>query len=207
MAKPCSVCVSSNRDEIERAVMNRISIRETARTFGVSASAVARHNDHAGIAPDSRIASHLATAEELIAAVKVIRGTDFAAQDLAEAQHLRSLAEAVDASPANIGALRELRLTLDQYRRLAFHTDPSEQQELAELIAKISGGADPDRYDRVFRAAMAAGADEDAARAAGDAALGRENAGETWHETMARLHPEQASKYLAEGAECGRNGR
>jgi hypothetical protein len=187
--------------------MNRISIRETARTFGVSASAVARHNDHAGIAPDSRTASHLATAEELIAAVKVIRGTDFSAY-LAEAQQLRSLA-AVDASPSNIGALRELRLTLDQFRRSVFHTDPSEQQALAEMIVKISGGADPDRYDRVFRAAIAAGADEDAARAAADAALGRENAGESWHETMARLHPEQAPKWLAEGAEYShsRNGR
>ena len=34
MPKPCSVCISPDRAEIERSVMNRVSIREKARQFG-----------------------------------------------------------------------------------------------------------------------------------------------------------------------------
>ncbi len=151
MAKPCSVCTSPNRADIECAVSNRTSNRETARQFGISASALGRHRAHADIAPPDRLASHLAASEELIAAVKVIRGSDFSAQDQAEAQHLRSLAEAVDASPSNIAALRELRITLDGFRHGAFRADPSEQLELAELVATLSGHRMPGRSDQLYR--------------------------------------------------------
>jgi transposase-like protein len=217
MSRSCSICEQCGVADINAQLEAGKSVREIARTFGVARATLARHAGHVevGRPPDSGPpiledgppGAHLAAAEELINAVKVIRGSDFSAQDVAEAQQLRSLAIAVDVGGSNIAGLRELRLTLDQFRRSVFNTDPSAQQELAEMIAKISGGADPGRYDRVFRAAIAAGADEDAARAAGDAALGREHAGETWHQTMARLHPQNASKWIAEGAEHSRNGR
>ena len=64
--------------------------------------------------------SHRAEAEGVIEAVKIILGGDFSAQDAAEAGALRSLAAAVDADPANVAGLRELRLNLTGYRRLAF---------------------------------------------------------------------------------------
>ena len=217
MSRSCSICEQYGVADINALLLAGKSVREVARDFGIPRATLGRHamhlevghpaNSGPPILEDGPPGAHLAAAEELINAVKVIRGSDFSAQDVAEAQQLRSLAIAVDAGGSNIAGLRELRLTLDQFRRSAFHTDPSAQEELAELIVKISGGADPDRYHRVFRAAIAAGADEDAARAAGDAALGRENAGESWHQTMARLHPENASKYLAEGEEFFRNGR
>src|ERR1035441_5343314 len=101
MSKPCTICISADRDEIERAVKNRASGRETARQFGVSASALARHRTHADLEP-APTSSHLTEAEELIAAVRLVRADDFNAQDAAEAGHLRSIARAVAAKAAEL---------------------------------------------------------------------------------------------------------
>src|ERR1019366_611947 len=130
--------------------MNRISSRETARQFGVSASALARHRTHANLEP-APASSHLTEAEELIAAVRLVRGDDWTAQDAAEAGHLRSIARAVDESPDSVGKLRELRVTLDGFRRGVFDTDPSETLELAELIARLRGPEDgPAIHQRTY---------------------------------------------------------
>jgi hypothetical protein len=175
MPKPCSICVSEKRDDIECAVMNRISVRETARTFGVSASAVTRHREHAGLVPgevsNSGKRSHVTVAEELIEAVRVIRGTDFSAQDAAEAQHLLSVAQSAEADPT-IAALRELRLTLDQFRKLSFHTDQSETEEYGKLMARFAPHPHQGdgTYQRVYYAALEAGATSEAAMAAAQAA-------------------------------------
>ena len=171
MSKPCTVCVSADRDEIERSVKNRVSTRETARQFGVSASALSRHRSHADLEPAGPTSSHVAEAEELIAAVRLIRGDDFSAQDAAEAGHLRSIALAVDESPSNVGKLRELRVTLDGFRRGVFDTPQSEMNDLAELIARLRGPEDgPAIHQRTYAAAIAAGASKEAAGAAADAA-------------------------------------
>ena len=150
--------------------MNRVSIRETARQFGVSASALTRHRTHADLAPAAPTSSHLAEAEELIAAVRLIRGDDFSAQDVAEAGHLRSIALAVDESPDSVGKLRELRVTLDGFRKLVFDTPPSEMNELAELIASMMQAPDDGTYRRTYDAAIAAGATPEVAGAAAQAA-------------------------------------
>ena len=172
MSRPCSICLSPSRKDIDRAVMNRISVRETARTFGVSASAISRHRDHAGLVPGevstSGKRSHVATAQELIEAVKLIRGADFSAQDAAEAQQLLSVAQAAEADPT-IAVLRELRLTHAGFRRLSFQSDPSEAEEMAELVARLSPGR-PGTYEKVYTAAIEAGATPEAAMAAATAA-------------------------------------
>jgi len=126
---------------------------------------------------DSPPGKHLAAAEELIAAVQVIRGTDWSAQDAAEAGNLRALAQAVDASPSNISALREMRITLDGFRRGCFRTDSSETQELAALIAAIQMRPDDGTFGRTFDAALAAGATPVAAQAAATAATQRPERG------------------------------
>lgn len=199
MSRPCSICLSPSRKDIERAVLNRISVREAARTFGVSASAISRHREHAGIVPGevsgSGKRSHVTVAEELIEAVRVIRGPDFSAQDAAEAQHLLSVAQSAEADPT-IAALRELRLTLDQFRKLSFQTDPSDVEEYAKLIVSMTGaGERGNQAERVHAAAIAAGTDE--ATAIATARAIDPHYGETWHQTMARLHPEKAAEYLA----------
>jgi hypothetical protein len=114
-------------------------------------------------------ASHAADAQALIDAVRLVRGDDFDAQDQAEANALLALAAVVDANPSNIGALRELRITLDGFRKDAVRTAPLEQRELAELVASISGppaGA----WQRAYDAAVAAGMDEWAAHNLAEAA-------------------------------------
>lgn len=115
--------------------------------------------------------THAADAQALIDAVRVVRGTDFDAQDQAEANALLALAAVVDANPANIGALRELRITLDGFRRDAVRIDPREQHELAKLVAKLTGPP-PGVYESVFQAVIDAGGSTDAAFAAANTATG-----------------------------------
>ena len=178
MSRTCTVCEQPFVADLDIALQAGTSTREAARVFGIPRATLDRHRAHVvvGQAPlsgplgDSPPGKHLAAAEELIAAVKVIRGIDWSAQDSAESGNLRALAEAVDANPSNIGALREMRITLDGFRRGSFKTDPSETQELAALIANIQIRPDDGLYGRTFDAALAAGASPKAAQAAATAA-------------------------------------
>jgi hypothetical protein len=114
-------------------------------------------------------ATHAADAKALIDAVRVVAGDDFAEQDAAEAGALLALAAVVDGNPANIGALRELRISLATFRQTAIRANPREQNELAELVARLSGppaGA----WQKAFDVAIAAGMDDWAAHALADAA-------------------------------------
>jgi hypothetical protein len=115
-------------------------------------------------------ASHVADAQALIDAVRIIRGDESSAQDAAEANALLALAAVVDGNPANIGALRELRITLDGFRRDAVRRDPREDLEFAKLVASLTPRGEPDTYVRVYQAAIDAGATPEAAQAAGMAA-------------------------------------
>jgi hypothetical protein len=113
--------------------------------------------------------SHTADAKALIDAVRVVAGDDFAEQDAAEAGALLALAAVVDANPQNIGALRELRISLATFRQTAIRANPREQNELAELVARLSGppaGA----WQHAFDAAVAAGMDDWAAHNLAEAA-------------------------------------
>ena len=183
MSRSCSICEQCGVADINAQLEAGKSVREIARTFGVARATLARHAGHVEVGrptdsgppilEDGPPGAHLAAAEELINAVKVIRGSDFSAQDVAEAQQLRSLAIAVDVGGSNIAGLRELRLTLDQFRRSVFNTDPSAQQELAELIAAIQMAPDDGTFGRTFDAALNAGATPAAAQAAATAATQR----------------------------------
>jgi hypothetical protein len=112
--------------------------------------------------------SHLTECEGVIDAVRTILGSDYTAQDRAEAGALRSLASAVDSDPANVSGLRELRTSLAGYRRLAFRPVLGEQEELARLISSISfnHATRPSLFADVYAAATAAGASPEAAQAA-----------------------------------------
>jgi len=179
MSRTCGVCEQPFVADLNAALQAGISVREVARTFGIARATLDRHKAHVTVghqAPlsgplgDSPPGPHLAAAEELIAAVMVIRGVDWSAQDAAEAGNLRALAQAVDAGPRNISALREMRITLDGFRRGCFKTDPSEDMAMAELIASIQMRPDDGTFGRVFDAALNAGATPAAAQAAATAA-------------------------------------
>ena len=186
MSRTCTVCEQPFVADLNAALQAGNSTREVARSFGVARATLDRHRLHveaghraplSGPPGDSPPGKHLAAAEELIAAVQIIRGVDWSAQDAAESGNLRALAEAVDANPSNIGALREMRITLDGFRRGSFKTDPSETQELAALIAAIQMAPDDGTFGRTFDAALAAGASPKAAQAAATAATHRPASG------------------------------
>jgi len=134
--------------------------------------------------------THTTDAEEVIAAVRVLRGADWTAQDQAEAGQLLSLAGAVDADRTNVAALREFRLTLAQFRQGSFRPDPGAQMELAELIASISGPP-PGAWQKAFDAAVAGGVKPEVAREVASAATDRcydphpPQTPEEWHKRKA----------------------
>jgi transposase-like protein len=179
MSRTCTVCEQPFVTDLNAALQAGSSTRELARIFGVPRATLDRHRAHVQVGHRVPLSGppagqppgkHLATAEAMIAAVQVVRGDDFSAQDAAEAAHLRALAEAVDASPSNISALRELRITLDGFRKGVFKTDPSEDMAMAELIASIQMRPDDGTFARTFEAALDAGASPVAAQAAATAA-------------------------------------
>jgi hypothetical protein len=205
LGNPCKVCISSDRLEIEQAVRSGLSLRQTAQLYGLSASSLARHAQHGPPEPASPVTrTHTTDAEEVIAAVRVLRGLDWTAQDQAEAGQLLSLAGAVDADRTNVAALREFRLTLAGFRQGSFRPDPTEQMELAELIASISGppaGA----WQKAFDAAVAAGVKPEVANKVASAATDRNydpnppQTPEEWHRRKAECD--------ADIAEYRRTGR
>ena len=173
VGNPCKACNSSYRLEIEQAVRSGSSLRQAARQYGVSASSIARHSQHEASEPSLPTSrTHVSDAEEVIAAVRVLRGTDWTAQDQAEAGQLLSLAGAVDADRTNVAALREFRITLAGFRQGSFRPDPSQQQEFAELVASLSGPPH-DAWQRAFDAAVAAGVSPDHAGNVASAATDR----------------------------------
>ena len=187
MGNPCKACNSPYRLEIEQAVRSGSSLRQTARQYGVSASSIARHSQHEASEPSLPTSrTHVSDAEEVIAAVRVLRGADWTAQDQAEAGQLLSLAGAVDADRTNVSALREFRITLAGFRQGSFRPDPSQQQELAELIANLSGPPH-DAWQRAFDAAVAAGVSPEVAHDVASAATDKNydphppQTSEEWH--------------------------
>jgi hypothetical protein len=169
--KPCSCCISPNRAEIDRSVLNRHSGREIARKFGLSASSVARHRTHVALEPAPTTSTgHRRQAEEMVGVVRLLRGTEWSPQEEAETGQLLSLATAVDTDPQNIAALRELRMTLAQFRKGAFRPDEGEQQEMARLVASISLSGRPGLFEEVYATTLAAGATPEIAQIAAQAA-------------------------------------
>ena len=174
MPRTCTVCTDPGVADVDSRLQAGDSLREVARTFGIARATLTRHAAH--VEPDHPVDSepppggHLAAALDLIGAVKVIRGDSYGAQDAAEAEHLRSLAELVDANPSNVAALRELRLTHAEFKRAGAATNSDELDDIAILVAKLSGRRDG-TYERTFAAVLAAGGDEDVAQAAAEAAV------------------------------------
>jgi hypothetical protein len=173
MPRPCSICTDPGVEDVNSRLRAGDSLREVARTFGVARATLTRHAGHIEVGhpvdPEPAPGSHLAAAVALIGAVKVIRGDNYGPQDVAEGEHLRSLAVLVDATPTNVAAMRELRLSLAEFRRAGSSGAPDELDDLATLVAKLSGRRDG-TYERTFAAVLAAGGDEDVAQAAAEAA-------------------------------------
>ena len=198
MSKPCSVCNSPDAHAINDAVRSGTPGTITARQYGISTSALSRHRDHIPTTDASITGTpHANAAEAVIEAVRVLSKGEINEIDEAEVQQFRSLAAALDARPADPTLLREYRLTQAAIKKSAIPAiAEDEQMAHAQLIASMTMA--PDRVEqanKVHAAAIAAGADETTAIATARAI--DPHYGETWHQTMARLHPEKAAEYLA----------
>jgi hypothetical protein len=198
VSKPCSICISPDAAAINESVRNGIAGNLTARQYGISTSALSRHRDHIPNSDASNAGSpHAIAAEAVIEAVRVLSKGEINEIDEAEVQQFRSLAAALDARPADPTLLREYRLTQAAIKKSAIPAiAEDEQMEMAQLIASMSRA--PERADqaaKVYAAGIAAGSDETTAIATARAI--DPHYGETWHQTMARLHPEKAAEYLA----------
>ena len=198
MSKPCSVCNSPDAPAIAKAVRSGTPGTITASLFGISTSALSRHRSHIPTTDASNAGTpHADAAEVVIQAVRVLNKGEINEIDEAEVQQFRSLAAALDARPADPTLLREYRLTQAAVKKSAIPAiAEDEQMELAQLIASMSRAPErADQASKVHAAAVAAGADEKTAIATARAI--DPHYGETWHQTMARLHPEKAAEYLA----------
>jgi hypothetical protein len=192
------VCNSPDAHQINEAVRNGTPGTVTASQYGISTSALSRHRDHIPTSdPSTAGTPHADAAEAVIGAVRILSKGEINEIDEAEIQQFRSLAAALDARPADPTLLREYRLTQAAIKKSAIPAiAEDEQMAHAQLIASMTMA--PDRVEqanKVHAAAIAAGADETTAIATARAI--DPHYGETWHETMARLHPEKATEYLA----------
>jgi hypothetical protein len=172
MPQVCKVCNSPHKAEIEAAMGQGATLATIATLFEVSESAASRHRrDHlARVQAPTTGGDHIQAAEAMIAQARATRLFD--AYDEAEAVYLRSIAAALDAKPDNPSILHEFRVTVESFRpEKPRETAVSEQQELAELIASMTGPP-AGTYEAVHSAVIAAGGSEGAAFAAANAAVG-----------------------------------
>jgi hypothetical protein len=197
MSRGCSICEQYGAEDINALLLAGKSVREVSRDFGIPRATLGRHAEHikAGHSVDSGPpadeggslpGTQLAAARELIVSVRDRLGDDYGAQDIAEAEHLTALAELVDSNPTNISALRELRLTNAEFRRVGTPID-EDGEAYAELVAELSSSfIHIDAFNRVYKAAIASGASEETALAAAHAVNPPEPEPVDWHEAMAR---------------------
>ena len=95
-----------------------------------------RHARRKNVAdPTSAVGRHATDTAALVEAFRNQRGDDLSAQDEAEIGHLQSVAEALDANPADTGLLREFRISLAWFRRASADTGASAAGSLAEFLA------------------------------------------------------------------------
>jgi hypothetical protein len=148
MSRPCSICELPNIDDVNALLTSGVSVREVSRNFDLARATLGRHASHleadrptnadtSTIGSGERVGTQLAAALDLIAEVKARAGDAYGAQDHAEGEHLLLLAGAVDASPS-VASIRELRLTLSEFRRAAEPEDEDERFAVAALVAALS---------------------------------------------------------------------
>lgn len=74
MPRPCSLCVHSDRPQIDESIVAGARYRDVARQFGVSKDAVSRHMAH--IAPalvEARQAGEVAQADDLLGDIRDLK--------------------------------------------------------------------------------------------------------------------------------------
>lgn len=117
MPRPCSICVNSNRTDIEALLLEGTPLRTIADHHGVSKTALIRHRDEH--LPDrllrARDAEEIANADGLLARLRELTG---------EAQRIGGKAEAEGDFRAALAAVRELVRIVELQAKLTEQLGP-----------------------------------------------------------------------------------
>lgn len=124
MSRTCTVCESRARDLIDEALVSGLSIRDTAKRYGVSKDAVYRHK--AGHIPETltkaNAVKEVGRADALLDRVEAL---------VTEAEGLLAYGRGEKQAHAWEGGLRELRKCLELLARVTGELDERPQVNLA----------------------------------------------------------------------------
>lgn len=135
MAQSCSVCLDPSRDDLDKALVARISVRDAAGRFGFSKSSVDRHKRSclpkrlAKGRGEGQIRDASRPADEVVAIVELQRQNDIDSADALRSRVL-NLIQQSDGIFAKAEASGDLRVALSAIR---------ESRDCLTLLAKASG--------------------------------------------------------------------
>jgi hypothetical protein len=139
--RTCSTCKRADVGEVNAQLKAGKSVRSTAEAFGIPSSNLKRHAVHVtgpSVAPPNA-GRQAAAALALIEEMQAVKGDEYSAQDAIEAEHLLAIAAVVDQRPADVGALRELRMSIAGFRhQLEAGPDPFDDPEYVALTAAMT---------------------------------------------------------------------
>jgi len=131
MARKCSVCKHSKREEIDQAIVDGVSYRAISRQYGVGRDAVRRHALH-------HLPQTLAKAHE---AAEAVRADDLLARARtyqAKAEHLLLKAEADGDYNTALRGIKEARACLELLARMRAELEAQREAEVI-TIDQIEG--------------------------------------------------------------------
>ena len=141
MPRKCSICTHPNREAIDRALVNKESFRYVSKQYGVTVSAIHRHND-------THLPSSLAKAQEaravtqaddLLSQVKSLQSRALSILDQAEnAGDLRTAILAIREARGNLELLAKLLGELQENQTVNILLAPEWLQVRGIILAALS---------------------------------------------------------------------
>ena len=127
MPRPCTACISENREGIDAAIVERVPFRDIARRWNISKDAAMRHRIH--------VSAALVAVHERKEASKAESLSDRVEQLYDRASHILDDAEASGRATVALSAVRELRAVVELLARLSGELDERPQTSVLNLIA------------------------------------------------------------------------
>lgn len=127
MSRVCTICIHSERSEIEKCLVNAVPYRIIASRFGTSSTALQRHkSDHLpGHIAKAQEAAKVADADDLLAQIKGLRNKSISLLQKAEAAgDLRTALAGVKEARNCIETLLEIEGKLDRRPMLNLTLSP-----------------------------------------------------------------------------------
>jgi len=142
MPRPCSVCVSEQRDSVDKTLITGAANRAVARQFGLSKDAVARHRaEHVAerLATAERSAD-VASATDLLTELRLLRAKAISLLLKAEREgDYRTALAGVREARGCLELLAEVEGELDRRPQINVLLSPEWQQVRAVLLDALRG--------------------------------------------------------------------